>query len=95
MVDEMVQTVGGFPSTGRNNWQGICANTLGGRETLGDQIKLFYARERLRRGPRSFRSERADAILSRAMTPVDAMAAIVAPGSMNSRGTFGRTIVQP
>lgn len=52
---------------------------LGGQsETLGGQIKRLYARERPRRGPRSLRPERAEAILARAKTPVDGMAAIVA-----------------
>ena len=68
-----------FLSTGRNRWQCGCANNLGGQsETLGDQIKRLYARERPRRGPRSLRPERAKAILARARPPLDGMAAIVA-----------------
>lgn len=52
---------------------------LGGQsETLGDLIKRLYSRERPRRRPRSLGPDRAKAILARAKTHLDGMAALVA-----------------
>lgn len=70
LADSRVPAATGGNAGARTAW--------GQSEKVGDQIRRLYARERPRRGPRSLRPDRAEAILARAQTPVDGMAAIIA-----------------